>query len=278
MSGGDRIARALERIARALEGGAPAAEDFDGAICWRWDMQNGGVLRPAPPPKDELSMLRGIDEQTSLLARNTRAFLRGAPSNHALLTGPRGTGKSTAVRGVFARHAGRGLRLIETDAAGLSELPKLLPALAQRREKFILYCDDLAFGEGDARLLRRCKTALDGGVSACENLRVYATSNRRHLVSEDFSGNLARFNEEIHGDETGEEKIALSDRFGLWLAFFNPSPEEYKQIAARWLEFFGVRPAPELLRAAVRWADGRGAFNGRTARYFAAAAANKTEK
>lgn len=270
---GERIARALERIARALESGAPAAEEFDGAVCWRWE--NGGVLRPVSPPPDELSMLCGAEEQTAALARNTRAFLRGAPSNHALLTGPRGTGKSTAVRGVFTR-AGRGLRLIETDAAGLSELPKLLPALAQRREKFILFCDDLAFGEGEATLFRRCKTALDGGISACENLRVYATSNRRRLLSEDFSGNLARFNEEIHGDETGEEKIALSDRFGLWLPFFNPSLAEYQQIAAHWLLFFGVRPTPKLLQAAARWAEERGAFNGRAARNFAAAAANKT--
>ena len=273
---GERIARALERIARALEGGAPAAEDFDGAVCWRWDVKNGGGLRPAPKPKDEPAVLLGAEKQTALLARNTISFLRGKPSNHVLLTGPRGTGKSTAVRGVFARHAGRGLRLVETCAAGLAELPALLPAVSRRKEKFILYCDDLAFGENDAELFRRCKSAMDGGVSACENLRVYATSNRRRLAAEHFSDNLARFNEEIHGEETGEEKTALSDRFGLRLAFFNPSPEEYRQIAAHWLSVFGVRPAPELLREAARWAEEQGAQNGRTARNFAAAAASKT--
>lgn len=274
-----RIANALERIASALEGGAPVAADFDNAKCWRWCAENGGgALHPAVlPAAGELALLHGLQQQILLVERNTRAFLRGRPSNHILLTGPRGTGKSSVARGVLAQHAAR-LRLIETDAAGLSQLPQLLPALAARREKFIVYCDDLSFARDAPEMFQRLKSALDGGLSSArDNVRVYATSNRRRLTAEYFSENTARNDDEIHGGETTEEKIALSDRFGLWVPFFDISAAEYECIAARWLEFFGVRITPLLLQRAQRWAEERGSMNGRMARHFAVAAAAKTE-
>ncbi|MGI9336940.1 MAG: ATP-binding protein [Gammaproteobacteria bacterium] len=275
-----RIAVALERIARALEGGAPAPEEFDGGGCFRWRAESGGgggVLHPIPfAAADELPQLRGLDRQILLVERNTRAFLRGRPSNHVLLTGPRGAGKSSVARGVLARHAAR-LRLIETDAEGLSQLPRLLPALAARREKFVVYCDDLSFARGASAVFQRLKSALDGGLSAArDNVRVYATSNRRRLAPEHFADNSAQFNDEIHGGETAEETVALSDRFGLWVPFFDISPEEYDRIAAGWLAHFGVRATPATISRARRWAEERGSMNGRMARHFAAAAAAKT--
>ncbi|MGI9307064.1 MAG: ATP-binding protein [Gammaproteobacteria bacterium] len=271
-----RIAAALERIARVLEGGAPIAADFDGAQCWRWEERGG--LYPLPVPPDELSLLCGVEEQIALVECNTLAFLRGRPANHALLTGPRGTGKSSVIRGVFAKYAGRGLRLIETDAAGLCGLPKLFSAFAARREKFIVYCDDLSF-HGDTLLFQKFKSALDGGIAAAgNNLRVYATSNRRHLTAEFFADNERTADGEIHGAETIEEKTALSDRFGLWAPFFDMARPEYEAAAARWLAFYGVRPNAKLAQRAHRWADERGSMNGRMARHFAVAAANKTEK
>ena len=273
-----RIAEALERIARALENEAPQANDFDGGRCWRWRADGGGALQPLPlPAKDELSALHGLERQIRLVERNTRAFLRGRPSNHALLTGPRGVGKSSVARGVLARYAAR-LFLIETDAEGLSQLPRLLPALAARREKFVVYCDDLSFARDAPVVFQRLKSALDGGLSSPrDNVRVYATSNRRRLTAEYFSENAAQFDGEIHGGETAEEKISLSDRFGLWVPFYDISAEEYERIAARWLECFGVNPSPRLLRRARVWAEERGSMNGRIARHFAAAAAAKTE-
>lgn len=273
-----RIVDALERIARALEGGAPAPEVFDGGGCWRWRAEKGGgVLHPIPfAAADELPRLRGLDKQIILVERNTRAFLRGRPSNHVLLTGPRGTGKSSVARGVLARYSAR-LKLIETDAEGLSQLPRLLPAMAARREKFVVYCDDLSFASGESAVFQRLKSALDGGLSAArDNLRVYATSNRRRLTPEYFSDNFAQFNDEIQGGETAEETVALSDRFGLWVPFFDISPEEYERIAAEWMKFFGVRNAARMLPLARRWAEERGSMNGRMARHFAAAAAAKT--
>ena len=270
-----RIAEALEKIARRVDGGGASASDFDGGECWQWDAN--GVLRaiPRPPPQD-MSPLLGVEEQTALLENNLRSFLRGRPSHHALLTGPRGSGKSSVARGVLSHH--RKLRLIETDAGGLYLLPLLSPAVAARKEKFVLFCDDLSFGGGggDGEIFRRLKSGLDGGLQQCENLLVVATSNRRHMLRENFSGNREKFEDDIHGGETVEENIALSDRFGLWLPFFDLDADGYENIAASWLRFYGVSPTAALLKRARVWADERGSYNARIARHFAIAAASKT--
>lgn len=274
----ERAAVALERIADALERRPPAPEDFDGALCWRWE---AGSLSALPPPADELGMLHGLDDQISAVDNNTKSLARGGAANHALLTGPRGAGKSSVVRGVFARRAAAGLRLIETDAAGLAALPALAQALASRSEKFIVYCDDLSFGQNpESALFQKIKSAMEGGVAAAGNMRVYATSNRRRLAAERFEDNFSQFSAvaagEIHGGESADEIAALSDRFGLWIPFFDIDDGLFKDIAAGWLEHFGLRPTPARLQAARQWAEARGALNGRMARHFAAAAANRT--
>ncbi|MDM5147103.1 ATP-binding protein [Candidatus Persebacteraceae bacterium Df01] len=279
-----RIAVVLERIAIALErqGIAPRAEDFDNACCWRWEAAPlGGRLTAIERPQFEsLDKLRGLDKQIALVDANTRCFLRGAPSCHVLLTGPRGTGKSSVVRGVFSRHADSGLRLIECDAAGLAQLPAILPALAMRREKFILYCDDLSFGRSNtSTLFQRLKSALEGGFSGTDNLRVYSTSNRRHLISENYDENLEGYSggDEIHPGETNEEKISLSDRFGLWIPFCAPTVQEYEQLVRHWLGEYGVAVTAARLGEARLWADRRGSVSGRVARHFAIACAAKSD-
>lgn len=272
-----RIAAALERIARVMDGGAPDADVFDGGRCWRWCAHIG--VQKLPPASedaaDELPLLRGLERQIGLVERNTRAFANGRASNHVLLTGPRGAGKSSVVRGVLATFAAQ-LQLIETDAEGLSQLPRLLPAMAARREKFIVYCDDLSLAADEAARFQMVKSAMDGGLAATQNVRIYATSNRRRLTTEKFADNEAKFFDEIHGGETEEEKLALADRFGLWVPFFDISAEEYDRIAAGWLAFYKVRASPRLLRRARTFAEERGAMNGRMARHFAAAAAANT--
>lgn len=274
-----RIADALERIAASLEGSTPRADDFNTGKCWRWSAQNnGGTLTPAPalnPKEEDLSVLSNLQHQIRLIDSNTRAFLQGKPSNHVLLTGPRGTGKSSVVRGVFARHPK--LRLIETDSEGLAQLPALLPAISQRKEKFALFCDDLSFGENAGQTLHKLKSAMEGGIARAGNFRIYATSNRRHLMPERFTDNLSQFEDEIHGGETTEEKIALSDRFGLWVAFFEMTPEEYAEAVTHWLTSLGVRPTGDRLKRAQIWADERGSRNGRIAKAYAVAALTKTD-
>ena len=274
---GARIAAALEKIARAMQNTAPQPEIFDGGHCWRWRADRGGELQKSPFAADDtLPLLHGLERQIRLAERNTVAFLRGRASNHLLMTGPRGAGKSSVMRGVLSRYAAR-LRLIETDAEGLSQLPRLFPALAARREKFIVYCDDLSFPRGATENFQRLKSAMDGQLGAAgDNVRVYATSNRRRLTSEDFADNEAKFFDEIHGAESEEEKLALADRFGLWVPFFDISAEEYERIVIRWLTFYKVRSSPRLLRRARAWAEERGAMNGRMARHFAVAAAART--
>ena len=203
--------------------------------------------------------------------RNTEQFLHGRPANNVLLSGARGTGKSSLVKAMLHRYAGEGLRLVEVDKSDLAALPALLTILQRRPEKFIVFCDDLSFEEGESSY-KALKTALDGGLSQrAANVLVYATSNRRHLMPEylDENGGRTGSRGEIHQGEAVEEKISLSDRFGLWLSFYPFDQEEYLTAAQSWLADFGIGWDDTARSAALNWAQLRGSRSGRTAYQFA---------
>ena len=279
------VAAAAHRIADLLESViAPNnAAALSRGTSWRWSraLFGGGKLTPSPRPRfPDLSELRGLDEQIEMLSHNLRQFLHGRPANHALLTGPRGCGKSSAARGVFGKFQRQGLRVVESDPEGLAELPDLAALVAGRPEKFVVFCDDLSFAQNTA-LFNLMKSALEGAMIAADNLLVCATSNRRYMLPERFAENLgAQVDDdgELHPDETTEEKTALFDRFGLWLPFFAPDWGEYDAIVAHRLRLSGVHPTSALLREARQWAETRGPHNGRAARQFAAAVAGRKGK
>ncbi len=218
--------------------------------------------------------LQHIDEQRAAILRNTEQFVRGLPANNVLLTGARGTGKSSLIRACLAQFQGQGLRLIEVDKNDLTDLPDVVELVAARPERFVLFCDDLSFEEGESSY-KALKAALDGSVAApSENLLIYATSNRRHLMPEYMRENLdAKYQEdgEIHPGETVEEKISLSERFGLWLSFYPFRQDHYLDIVAHWLGSFGATPDQvNAVRAeALQFALLRGSRSGRVALQFA---------
>ena len=277
----DFLARAEHVLAR-LEPMLPAQRpqlDWNTCMAARW-VRDGrsGYLRPLQVSLDlSLSDLLGVDAQREQLARNTRQFVMGLPANHALLWGARGTGKSSLVRALLAEHARAGLRLIEIERDHLAELPRVVELLAGLPQRFVLFCDDLSFeaGEGDYRVL---KSVLDGSLEqAPDNVLLYATSNRRHLVPEHQSDNenWKRVDGELHPNEAVEDKIALSDRFGLWLSFYPFSQEHFLIVVRHWV---GVQARQvgldwswdeALEKAAIRWVLGRGNRNGRCAYQFA---------
>ena len=241
------------------------------AFRWR-KTAGGGVLESLPEPHTfPLSRLAAVDTQAAKLVRNTRQFLAGRPANNVLLTGARGTGKSSLVKALLHEYAEAGLRLIEVDKGDLAALPPLLALLAARPEKFIVFCDDLSFDEGDGGY-KALKTALDGGLSQrCANVLVYATSNRRHLMPEYMADNAGHTGTrgEVHQSEAVEEKVSLSDRFGLWLSFYPFDQDDYLAAAANWLGHYGLPFDDTARRAALNWAQMRGSRSGRTAWQFA---------
>ncbi|WOV91746.1 MAG: DUF815 domain-containing protein [Candidatus Zeuxoniibacter abyssi] len=275
-----RIADALERLATLGEklAGVCDGRELDNGKCWRWEAATlGGRLHTIEPSAAfDLKQLLGIDKELSRIEKNTRQFLRGKPAHHVLISGPRGCGKSSAARGLFSKYAKHGLRLIETDKWGLSQLSSLSNVVAQRREKYIIFCDDLSLSNED-HFLPPIKSALEGALSSnTDNLRVYATSNRRHLMPEMMAENQSTVcGEEIHPQETGDEKIALSDRFGLSVSFFAPDVAEFENLVRHWLKNMKVSATPQLMLAACRYADERGSISGRIARQFAISVANK---
>ena len=222
----------------------------------------------------QLSDLQNIDVQKDKIARNTEQFVQGRTANNVLLTGARGTGKSSLIRACLHAYAPQGLRLIEVDKADLTDLPDIVDVVAGRPEKFIIYCDDLSFEEGEPGY-KAMKSILDGSVSAATpNVLVYATSNRRHLLPEYMTDNLAQQkgeDGEIHPGEVVEEKISLSERFGLWVSFYPFSQDEYLRVVAQWLSALGVAEAEiEASRPeALVWALERGSRSGRVAHQFA---------
>ena len=273
------IARAEALMAR-LESVLPhplAAPDWHASIAYRYRRRSAGgsALEPvrhvAPISLDDLVE---VEPQKDRLLRNTEQFVAGRAANNVLLTGARGTGKSSLIKACLNEFAPQGLRLIEVDKADLVDLPDIVDLVAERAERFIVYCDDLSFDEGEPGY-KALKSILDGSVSqASDNVLIYATSNRRHLLPEYMAENLTYQhleNGEVHPGEVVEEKISLSERFGLWISFYPFTQDEYLAIVAQWLRGFGVS---EVAIQAARpeslvWALERGSRSGRVAFQFA---------
>jgi len=274
----DRAESVLARLEPLLP--APRLDiDWNRCLAARWQRDGrSGLLLPLEVSLDiRLSDLIGVDLQREQLGRNTRQFLDGMPANHALLWGSRGTGKSSLVRALLAEYAEAGLRLIEIERDHLADLPRVVAQLHRLPQRFVLFCDDLSFeaGEGDYRVL---KSVLDGSLEqAPDNVLLYATSNRRHLVPERQSDNenWKMVDGELHPSEAVEDKIALSDRFGLWLSFYPFTQEHFLDVVEHWIGQLAKGPGlvwlrdEELDKAAIRWATGRGNRNGRCAYQFA---------
>ncbi|WP_278401031.1 ATP-binding protein [Stutzerimonas kunmingensis] len=257
----------------------PPVIDWDRTFAARWQRDaRSGFLAPLEVSLDlSLADLIGIDRQRDLLSANTRQFVDGLPANHVLLWGARGTGKSSLIRALLAEYAADGLRLIEIERDHLADLPRVVELLAGLRQAFVLFCDDLSFeaGEGDYRVL---KSVLDGSLErAPENVLLYATSNRRHLVPErqNDNENWQMVDGELHPNEAVEDKIALSDRFGLWLSFYPFTQQHYLSVVRHWIDSLARRASLDwawseaLEKDAIRWATGRGNRNGRCAYQYA---------
>ena len=275
------LARAEAVLARVEELLPPSttAENIDWnspTSAFRWRKKNGrGTLVPiAHISPISLVDLFYVERQKALLEQNTRQFLQGKPANNVLLTGARGTGKSSLVRTCLNEFSGQGLRLIEVDKDDLIDLEEISVLTATRPERFIIYCDDLSFDEGDSSY-KALKVALDGSVAAQpDNILIYATSNRRHLLPEKMSDNEGYShdaNGDLHPSETVEEKISFSERFGLWLSFYPYSQDEYLFITAHWLRSLGCSEdqIAQSRDESLQWALHRGSRSGRTAWQFA---------
>ena len=262
---GKLLARAEALVAKleALLPPPPPAPDWSASIAFRWrksgPLNSRGWLQPVRHVhRMRLSDLQGIDAQIAKVEQNTRQFVQGKPANNVLLTGARGTGKSSIVKGLLNKYSERGLRLIEVEKRDLMDLPAITDLVAGRKERFLLFCDDLSFEAAEAGYIA-LKVALDGSIStASENLLIYATSNRRHLMPEYMQENLETkyLGDEIHPGETVEEKISLSERFGLWVSFYPFDQDEYLVIVAHWLKTFGcsAREAEAAREEALQWA------------------------
>ncbi|WP_027469978.1 ATP-binding protein [Deefgea rivuli] len=262
----------MEKIEAQLPAIPPATDWQAAAYRWRKQQHSGFLQTVRHPQALQLSDIQNVDRQKQVLLANTAQFVAGRLANNVLLTGARGTGKSSLIKAVWHEFRAADLRLIEVEKAHLVDLPDIVDLLSERPERFIIFCDDLSFEEGDYAY-QALKTALDGSIaSTSDNILIYATSNRRHLVPEYYSENAmaqARGGE-IHAGEAVEEKISLSERFGLWLTLYSFDQNEYLNIAQHWLRQFGITDYDEHTeRAALQWAQTRGARSGRIAWQFA---------
>ena len=273
------MARAEQLITR-IESVLPqplSAPDWSEAIAWRYRKRSSGhgTLEPVRHVAAmHLDDLKEIDGQKEKIERNTRQFVEGRTANNVLLTGARGTGKSSLIKACLNAYAPRGLRLIEVDKADLTDLPDIVEVVSGRPEKFVVFCDDLSFEDGEPGY-KALKSILDGSIaSSTPNVLIYATSNRRHLLPEYMRENLSYTHTddgEVHPGEGVEEKISLSERFGLWVSFYPFSQDEYLSIVAQWLSSLGV-DADAIAAArpqALVWALERGSRSGRVAYQFA---------
>jgi uncharacterized protein len=273
------IARAEALLGRleAVLPRPPAAPDWQASIAFRYRKRAGaGAIEAVRHVATiRLSDLKEVEPQKERLVRNTRQFVAGRAANNVLLTGARGTGKSSLIKACLNEYASQGLRLIEVDKTDLVDLPDIVDQIAERPERFIVYCDDLSFDEGEPGY-KALKSMLDGSVAqASENVLIYATSNRRHLLPEYMAENLTYTHTEdgeVHPGEVVEEKISLSERFGLWVSFYPFTQGEYLAIVAQWLRHFGIDEAARIEAArpeALVWALERGSRSGRVAYQFA---------
>jgi uncharacterized protein len=275
----ERLLLRAEALLQRIESVLPqplAAPDWSAASAFRYRKRGGhGLLEPVRHVGTiALGELREIDVQKEKIQRNTEHFVSGLPANNVLLTGARGTGKSSLIKACLNAYAARGMRLIEVDKADLTDLPDIVDVVAGRPEKFIVFCDDLSFEDGEGGY-KALKSILDGSVAAATpNVLIYATSNRRHLLPEYMKDNLGYTHTEdgeVHPGEAVEEKVSLSERFGLWVSFYPFSQEEYLSVVWQWLTHYGV-PAAEFEAArplALVWALERGSRSGRVAYQFA---------
>ncbi len=273
-----QLMRQASRVLAQLEAWLPPAPPVNdwSATAYRWRRRGQrGFLDPVRHVAQiRLEDLQHVERQKAVIERNTRQFLAGRPANNVLMTGARGTGKSSLVKAMLVAHAADGLRLIEIDKSELADLPEIVEQVAERPERFIVFCDDLSFDEGEAGY-KALKSVLDGSVAATSgNVLIYATSNRRHLMPEYMAENLqARHmpDGEVHPGEAVEEKISLSERFGLWLSFYPFRQDDYLDIVQHWLTVLGC-PDDEIQRArteALQWTIERGSRSGRIAWQFA---------
>jgi predicted AAA+ superfamily ATPase len=273
------LSKELEKILQRLDQllpPPPPKTDWEASIAFRWRSSGRrgmpGWLQPVRHVhRIKLSDLRGIDRQIERVEQNTRQFIDGKPANNVLLTGARGTGKSSIVKGLLNKYARQALRLIEVEKNDLVDLPHIVDQVAPRKERFLLFCDDLTFHGAEEGYIA-LKVALDGSISTTsENLLIYATSNRRHLMPELMSENLETkyVDDEIHPGETVEEKISLSERFGLWVSFYPFDQDEYLAIVAQWLKSFDCGSNVKTTEEALQWALQRGSRSGRVAYQFA---------
>jgi predicted AAA+ superfamily ATPase len=276
----ERVLQRAEALMQRIESVLPQplqAPDWSASVAYRYRKRSSGhgTLEPVRHVAHlGLQDLKEIDQQKEKIQRNTEQFVNGLPANNVLLTGARGTGKSSLIKACLNNYAPRGLRLIEVDKDDLVDLPDIIEVVAARAEKFIVYCDDLSFEDGEPGY-KALKSILDGTVAASTaNVLIYATSNRRHLLPEYMKENLTYTHTddgEVHPGEGVEEKISLSERFGLWVSFYPFSQDEYLAITAQWLSSFGVSTTaidaakPE----ALVWALERGSRSGRVAYQFA---------
>ena len=276
----ERLIVRAEALISRIESVLPqplTAPDWSSSIAYRYRKRSSGhgSLEPVKHIGHmALGDLKEIDDQKEKIQRNTEQFVNGKPANNVLLTGSRGTGKSSLIKACLNEYSARGLRLIEVDKADLTDLPDIVDVVSDLREKFIIFCDDLSFEEGEPGY-KALKSILDGSIAAATpNVLIYATSNRRHLLPEYMTENLTYTHTEdgeVHPGEVVEEKISLSERFGLWVSFYPFSQDEYLTIVAQWLSSFGVdKAAIEAARpASLVWALERGSRSGRVAYQFA---------
>jgi predicted AAA+ superfamily ATPase len=269
-----RLDALLDRVEMLLPD-PPSTIDWSASTAFRWRRRNGrGTLVPVTRPhRIALDDLQDVERQKAIIDANTRQFVHRRPANNVLLTGARGTGKSSLVKAVLNRYAGEGLRLIEVDKQDLVDLPEIVELVQGRPERFIIFSDDLSF-EANEPGYKALKTVLDGSIAATsDNVLVYATSNRRHLMPEFMQENLEykHLGGEIHPGETSEEKVSLSERFGLWVSFYPFDQDEYLRIVAHWLRSFGCteRDIEDSRDEALQWALSRGSRSGRVAWQFA---------
>ncbi len=277
MSDFDRLCEQADRLLNQLEKLLPSTQpepDWQAAIAFRWRRQgNVGYLQAVTHPHEiRLEALCGIDDQKQRIDQNTRQFVQGFSANNVLLTGARGTGKSSLIKALLNKYAQDGLRLIEVEKHHLIDLPDIVEKIFQRPERFILFCDDLSFESGEPGY-KALKVVLDGSIATVsDNVLIYATSNRRHMVPEFMRDNLdtRHMGEEVHPSEAIEEKISLSERFGLWISFYPFDQDHYLEIVRYWLSYFGIHEMSAPVRTeALQWALERGSRSGRVAWQFA---------